>query len=480
MSVSRRTLLRTGLAGAALSAIPFPLWLERQASASGAVPIRYNANSAKGKAQLRTYAQGVALMKKLPDSDPRSWTWQWYTHWIGDPSDLSAKQSVIDKILPNSSDPRRGLAADMWDTCQSHGAANDSIYHFLPWHRMYVYFLEAIIRDLTGKADFTLPYWNYLDTKTQAIPQEFRRPNDPLFSALYRENRNSGINGGTPLPAADMTDECLGKSSFYDVNNVGMSGFSNSLNDGLHGNVHVDVGDTTNMGVVPWAARDPIFWMHHCNVDRIWTSWNKGGGQNPTTDDWTKRQYVFADGKGQRVVCTTADFSSSDGLYRYDSLQPTHFTPAAAKTTVMGAGHGAEHHPMFLSATTAATELLSRSRTQVALPSLHQGHGLTAMAGQRTYLVLSGRSNTSAPGVIYDVYLHAQDQSPTAKDRVGSLNFFCVLTSGSHDGRHSDYSFDVTGKIPAASAVAVSIAPRGTPVESAKPMIAKIGLVTVP
>jgi tyrosinase len=28
-----------------------------------------------------------------------------------------------------------------------------------------------------------------------------------------------------------------------------------------------------SMGRVPTAAFDPVFWAHHCNIDRIWAIW---------------------------------------------------------------------------------------------------------------------------------------------------------------------------------------------------------------
>ena len=43
--------------------------------------------------------------------------------------------------------------------CQHQG------WFFLPWHRMYLYFFERIVRaavvEAGGPADFALPYWNY-------------------------------------------------------------------------------------------------------------------------------------------------------------------------------------------------------------------------------------------------------------------------------------------------------------------------------
>jgi tyrosinase len=85
MPLTRRSLLQAGVtAGVSAFALPWT----REAGAqpvSGALRTRYNVRSAKGKAMLAKYAKAVGLMMdatKYPPSDPRSWTFQWYTHWV--------------------------------------------------------------------------------------------------------------------------------------------------------------------------------------------------------------------------------------------------------------------------------------------------------------------------------------------------------------------------------------------------------------
>lgn len=45
----------------------------------------------------------------------------------------------------------------------------------------------------------------------------------------------------------------------------------NQIMRGIHNRVHVLVGGT--MGDVSVSANDPIFWLHHANVDRIFEMW---------------------------------------------------------------------------------------------------------------------------------------------------------------------------------------------------------------
>src|SRR5437899_3777698 len=66
----------------------------------------------------------------------------------------------------------RPLLAD-WETCQ-HGS-----FFFLSWHRMYLYYLERILRAASGDPYLSLPYWNYsdgADPNARALPLPFRQP----------------------------------------------------------------------------------------------------------------------------------------------------------------------------------------------------------------------------------------------------------------------------------------------------------------
>src|SRR6516162_7597723 len=141
-------------------------------NASRAQHVRHDARSPEGKKMLKIYAEAVAKMKAMSAKDPDSWVFQWYTHAVrGD----RTKAGELMSIFGPGPSPAKMLAQSMWDTCQAHhapGIEDD----FLPWHRMYVYYFEEIIRDVSGHKDFTLPYWNYStsDKATHGvIPPEF-------------------------------------------------------------------------------------------------------------------------------------------------------------------------------------------------------------------------------------------------------------------------------------------------------------------
>ena len=285
---------------------------------SHAQHVRYDARSPDGQKMLKIYAAAVAKMKGTTDGDPDSWVFQWYTHSV---KGSTNKMAAITATYGPGPSAFKSLAQEMWETCQAHHAGDDE-NDFLVWHRMYVYYFEEIIRDVSGDKSFTLPYWNYSAPGTDhgVIPPEFTKKTDPLFKSLYVENRNAGVNAGQPIdklsPGALSTDSLA--ECFYEPSS-GHQGFNMKLDIGLHGNVHGLVGNAQNMGSIRWAAGDPIFWLHHCNIDRLWASWNKAGRTNLALTG----QFTFAE-KQKQVVAKVADWMVPDTNkhgYSYDKLE---------------------------------------------------------------------------------------------------------------------------------------------------------------
>jgi tyrosinase len=473
--ISRRSFVAAGAAGATLNAIPFSEWIGRRAYAQG-VRVRHSAYSPQGKAMLVKYETAVKRMMdhaQVPEGDPRSWTFQWYTHFTPPPG----KQSELNRIYPQPNAPHRALAQEMWNTCQAHNGQPED--YFLPWHRMFVYFFEEIIREMAQDPGFTLPYWNYSNPADAAIPPEFRVAGSPL----YRANRNPGVNTGSKIPANQVALTAL-KEKVYSQNGADQ-GFCATLDFGLHGNVHVWVGNGTNMGSVPWAARDPIFWMHHCNIDRLWASWNRGGCKDPPEGSFRDKQFVFADPKGQKVVATVKDFEDIEKQlrYTYDAFERASCPPLVAKL-----------NPFVLATIAAPTTLVTRTplRVRLAPPPRPTGGGPASSLSQQLkaleptksiYLVLEDVHAAAPVNAHYDVYLDLPEgaaPNPESPNYVGTINFFGVTMGPDMEAmKPRSFSLDVTDKAKAldlSESPAVTLAPSGEPSEEAKPTIGKVQL----
>ena len=81
-----------------------------------------------------------------------------------------------------------------------------------------------------------------------------------------------------------------------------------------HDGVHQSIGG--NMSVVDLSARDPIFFLHHANIDRLWATWNARGNANSPEPLW--RDFSF-NGNFPGLNARVGDLISPPALgYRYD------------------------------------------------------------------------------------------------------------------------------------------------------------------
>jgi tyrosinase len=359
---------------------------------------------------------------------------------------------------------------------------------------MYVYYFERICRRVLGDESFTLPYWNYSSGST-VLPARFRDPSSPLFRAA----RNPGPNRGDPLlnPGEPANTFSAGDALARPVyNRIGVAaGFNDLLDRRPHGLVHTTIGTDRGMGAVPWAAQDPIFWLHHCNIDRIWATWNNAGRTNPTDSAWLNRGFTFADENSRAVTAFVRDFSATLALgYGYDRFEPM---PAATSS------EASEDDPLIPSARRAAMN----TQTHKAAPSGGIALGAQTIKvtlrptartsgesegedghAKRLYLVLRNYRANTQPGIIYHVYLalpagvsgHAAEQH-----YVGPMSFFDAVPHGHHGvGAGRTTSFDVTDvaeRLRAAGLLtghpSVTIAPAGEPATASQPIIGEISLV---
>jgi len=506
MTIERRKFLQQAAAVASA-----PLWL-RSTFANAATPplVRYNVLSTPGQAMIRKYARAVAIMKAKSQAnpgDPTGWTFQWYTHAI--PNSFADKAVAIQQIYGGIQSPARALAEKAWWTCQPHRTGQDTD-NFLPWHRMFVLFFEQMIRETLSDPTFTLPYWNYspglpVSSASGIMPQAFRSPNDPLLSSLYVENRNPGVNTGRPIdtgrPGTLSATGALSETEYSP--DLPIMGFCQNLNRNLHGNVHGLVGTGTNMGFVPTAGQDPIFWMHHCNIDRLWASWNKAGRRNPDDPTWAAQRYTFAGSGGaaaEMAVGEVLNIADPKLNYTYQEFEHVPGTLNNAFKLDQAFFSGMSRKAPVASAKTLASASgfsLAAAKSKVALqPAAEAANNklfnlaLAAPAPGigRYYLVIKDLQIKAQPGVLYELFLDLPENAAAAvrhEHFVGYLDFFDAMSGMSMDGEDRFLSFDISTLVkklgaPAASGpVNLTVLGGEKAAEGSEPSIGSVSIVQI-
>jgi len=205
---------------------------------------------------------------------------------------------------------------------------------FLPWHRWFLLELEAQIQRVLADQDFGLPYWDWAADGDRTPAQQrastlwtaavmgrtnstgrvvsgaftvargFRvRLDHTQQQGLFATNRSLRRTGGVQLatlPTSAQVQAIINDHPVYDAlpwNSGSASGFRNLVegnlafsNDSpaeLHNRVHVWVGGDM---LPPTSPNDPVFYLNHCNVDRLWARWqarHPAAGYRPITGSQT-------------------------------------------------------------------------------------------------------------------------------------------------------------------------------------------------
>lgn len=450
------------------------------------------------------YARAVRDLLKRPITDATSWTYLAAMH--GFDRQLWQGYGYIKSTttLPPTAARRRD-----WDQCQHQSG------YFLPWHRGYLAAFEAIVRASIvkqgGPATWALPYWDYNEAanpKARTLPLALtaaKMPDgtDNPLATPFRYG-DAG-DGNVDIDPSQIRLGALTEKDFIGVASGGSPGFggvptgfshaggtNGMLESEPHNNVHVEVGGQQaappqNVGLMSMpvtAALDPVFWLHHANIDRLWEVWLKRDPRhaNPTNPAWLNgptgpgvRKFVMPDVAGNPVFYTPRDMLNTqaqnlDYVYEDTSDPLGGAQPLAQRAITLGlpaaaapaAGGGVTRPAELLGANTAAVQLgaapvdtrvqLDRPTTARVVQSLQSmaAPGGAAQEADRVYLNLENIRSESGSGS-YAVYVALPEGANPAEhpeNLAGTLSLFGVrratLADGPQAGNGLTTVFDIT------------------------------------
>ena len=440
--ISRRTSL--GLLGglAAAPLVPGLRVLGARAAAAHPTPVRMDfAVFVQDAARLGSLWDSIAAMRARPPSDPKSWFFQAAVHGV--------TQAAVDEALAADPEVANVDQARFWNQCPHFGQASAN---FLPWHRAYLHYFERILRDAAGNRDLALPYWNYLEPSQRTFPRPFSDEflaDGVTLNPLFHPSRDLGF----ALGVFQLTDPVVSVAApFTETRFFGPTeeeGFAGGIGDsdagtqglierGVHNLVHFAVGGRVDdavgaMGRVPTAAFDPIFWVHHATIDKLWVEWMCGAGRewgSLPDDAWfDETPWAFYDETG--TVQTPSRRSMLDHAalgYAYDTDDPA-CMPLALPATSPVASASAE--PADAEASEIARIETSAEIGTEPLAVQLEGVDLApspAAANEGELVVeVSGIRIVEAPLQGYDVYLLDDAEAPADRGSPGYLGTLALF-----------------------------------------------------
>lgn len=290
--------------------------------------VRHNVYSLEGTEALVLFDKAVGLMKERSLKNPADllgWNYQAGIHGIWnldyknpEDGDGWSRKTLADFAEKNGFDSKENVLTGntvldncthftrMWNgtnlapgTTAKVNNPDASPANFIAWHRLYLQYFEEIARenlrldaktaeDLANAETWALPYWAYLNEEDVVIPEIFRNTGSNLYTAY----RNPQLNAGTAL--TQLTDIKIDGNAFpanythnwpaqtlQGLNKNNYMAMGTLIENMPHNRLHVAsgaggglFGDRGLMLNLSAAAFDPIFWVHHSFIDKLWSAYN--------------------------------------------------------------------------------------------------------------------------------------------------------------------------------------------------------------
>lgn len=246
---------------------------------------------------------------------------------IVNPSDAAESQySVWDEYVAIHDMIQNAIAPGSPIVNFGHGSSGS--YSFLSWHRYFLYQFEKDLQSYVPGV--MLPYWDWLDPASimtdtflgpngtvatgNVIQQGYFAFNKPgtgsnttplpawwpaglvgwrlpgMFSLSFVGGLRRRTAGVASLPSISDIREALAKTTYPAFQNALESGGGLSSGNQMHNGLHEWTGGPGGHMTSPYVSPfDPFFYLHHCNIDRLWAMWQMDGHQTeyPTSGGTT-------------------------------------------------------------------------------------------------------------------------------------------------------------------------------------------------
>lgn len=273
------------------------------------------------------------------------------------------------------------------------------------------------------------------------------------------------------------------QSNYAAFSNSGYSGELRNRSfdslEGLHNQIHGLVGGAGHMASITYGGFDPIFWLHHANVDRLDAIW---GAIHPdsyvtaqrnamgtfteaagTVEDMGTPLTPFRrDSTGNMHTAATARYTKSFG-YTYPELVDWNVTPAQLSTNVRAAFKRLYNRKNRLSARDTARSLRRRSAapqaattaaTTTDAPSATQSASDTP-ATRQWFINLSVNRNALESSFFVHFFLGAPPTTSSSWSTASNLVASHVVFAG---GMSAQENVPTMGQVPLTNALANAVA----------------------
>ena len=250
------------------------------------------------------------------------------------------------------------------------GHGGNGAYSFLSWHRYFLYQVEKQLQSYVPGA--MIPYWDWTDP-APIMTDTFLGPNGTVASevrsgyfaadapatgtnptpappwwpagltgwrllAAFGSGSGPlrrGLSSVASLPTVADLQTTLARTTYPTFQNTLESGAGlpsgNQMHNGMHGWLG---GPNGQMSYPAYSPFDPFFYLHHCNIDRLWAMWQADGhasdypvsggkpqhGRNDIMYPWTGGAAGYGTNASIASAIPMPDFSAVGAKLNGDTL----------------------------------------------------------------------------------------------------------------------------------------------------------------
>ena len=313
--------------------------------------------------------------------------------------------------------------------------------YFLAWHRAYLALFERRLQLVSGVADLTLPYWDYYSAST--IPAEFTQ-GTPANNPLFHPRLNTNVSAALAYDAFAGT--------VLNFAHGAANAFEPKVESMPHNRVHSIIGRDM---VSYQSPRDPIFWLHHANIDRLWAAWVAAGSGRTMpakASSYWDSDFNYAAGLAEPRRATHDTLAVYNYRYQVETLPPppVRTAPPRPPFKSLGAPLATGVRPNFFALGQGGSLSLGADDFSVRVPIapglrgrlaplMTDAPSVSQFDARSLAVVLDGVTLTddgADGGYYYKVYVNlpAAGTSPEERHWIGDVTPFQIATARHHGG----------------------------------------------
>ena len=214
------------------------------------------------------------------------------------------------------------------------------------------------------------------------------------------------------------------------------------------------------MSAVETAAFDPIFWVHHCNIDRLWSVWdclpNRVWGTPPPKTWFQEKPWWFYDVDGQPKNLERERYLSPAKLgIAFDTDMPechllssTSPYPIVVSESLAPVKVDEQRRDVAESASPTNLSAIAPVSKSISFPSpVKNEFAPAAKYTRQVFLEFNAVSKNATPSVRYDVFVNLREGAAPSRADPSYVGTLALFGLGEHPEGQQKVQFDITNQV---------------------------------